>query len=958
MERRPFRLLVSVVALVTGVTLTAGTGSPAGASTSATPKLSLGQYHSCALKSDATVWCWGENEEGQLGDGSTTDRLEPTEVDITDVVDIAAGYEFTCALKVDGTVWCWGDGQYGQLGNGSIADQTEPVQVGSLGDATSIAAGGWHACAAKDDDTAVCWGWNGEGELGDGTNVNSSSPVEVDGLTDVVELTLGEEHSCARIAGGTAKCWGDNEYGQLGNDDDNTDSSNAVGVVHLPIVVDLDAGAWHTCARTSNGRVWCWGRNYRGQLGDGTDDDSDIPVVVTGLTNAVSITANGFFSCAERAEGSVVCWGRNYDGQLGDLSQIDRSEFVRVEGLSNPTSIDTGQWHTCAILANGSIECWGDNESGQLGDGTRVDTRGVVEATAIDDLNSISGGYDHSCAIGSALIWCWGDNEYGQLGDDSTDVHLLPGLVDDSAAIIGTGQLSSGDSYSCAVTLGREAWCWGYNGNGQLGDGTTSTSNVPVQLGAIDLDGAGPRSSDPNVFAGIDAGWGHTCAIASYSTPWDPSVWCWGENRDGQLGDGTTSDSTSPVQVVGLGDVSAIGVGYSHSCAMKSTDRTVWCWGENQYGQLGRVGLDSTSPVQVTGITNATAIAVGKWSTCALLIDKTVKCWGWGESGELGDGSFLQRNIPVSVTDLTNAVDIVGGEAFRCVLIDDGTVKCWGRNADGQLGDLTAVDRNTPVQVEGLDDVDQIFEGLFNVCALTDDDDMLCWGDNEGGQLGDGTTVDTRGLVTVSGLNLLSSSSGGGRSHGGGGGGGSSGLGPTYTVSLDPAGGVCTDAGSHSTAWNTRFAGQRAIPGPADCSRAGYRLSGWANPSTPAVVLPLETETNASGQIRYVVRANLSLVAVWSPMTPPISDFAVFANFGCSSCTNAWVYFTRPAFTTDFEVTIDGVATACTNKGFFFDLALCELTSLAPGSTIDIGATPTFGDIRGPRATTRLTLNG
>jgi hypothetical protein len=244
---------------------------------------------------------------------------------------------------------------------------------------------------------------------------------------------------------------------------------------------------------------------------------------------------------------------------------------------------------------------------------------------------------------------------------------------------------------------------------------------------------------------------------------------------------------------------------------------------------------------------------------------------------------------------------------------------------------------------------------LYHACARTSDDDVYCWGDNEFGQIGDGTLDDARDPVVVSGLDLLGTSeSSGGHSRGGGGGGSAS----RRSVTLDPSGGMCVDEGSHTSAWTTRFLGSRTIPGPDDCARSGFRLSGWANASSPGSMLALESETGPTGRVRYIVRSDASLVAVWTPLAPSIIDLGVFANFGCTSCTNAWIYFTRPAYTNDFEVSVDGTPTSCAIKGYFFDLALCELRPLTPGRFIRVDVTPLSGSIRASSVTTTFTLLG
>ena len=630
------------------------------------------------------------------------------------------------------------------------ASAAEPMEMQALPTFRQIAAGERHTCGLNMDGGVKCWGANYFGQLGDNTTTDRNLPVDVLDLASGVQaIAAGSGQTCALTTGGGVKCWGDNMQGQLG-DGTYDDHHRPVGVLGLASGVQAIATGWyHTCALTTGGGVKCWGA-----IGS---ELVPAPIDIIGLESGVqAIVAGAAHNCALTTGGGVKCWGYNEYGQLGDGTTHGSSVPVEVSGLaSSVQAIAAGVVHTCALTIGGEVKCWGHNSSGQLGDGTTTDrlTPGGVSGL-VSGVQAISASAHHTCVLtagGGAN--CWGQNGYGQLGDGTLIQRSVPAEVVGLSLMSGGQVIAAGERHTCALTTGGGVKCWGYNEYGQLGDGTTHGSSVPVEV-------SGLASS----VQAIAAGAAHTCALTTGG-----GVKCWGYNGHGQLGDGTTHSSSVPVDVSGLSSgVQAIATGRYHTCAL-TTGGGVKCWGYNWYGQLG----DGTHyprrvPVDVSGLSSGVqVIALGDEHTCAVTISGGAKCWGANFSGKLGDGTHTHRNVPVDVRGLTSGVqDIAGGEDHTCALTADGGVKCWGSNGSGQLGDGTTFIHLVPVGVSGMaSGVKAIATGDEHTCAVLAGGGMKCWGENRYGQLGDGTTANRRVPVEVSGFSSGGQAVAPGREH-------------------------------------------------------------------------------------------------------------------------------------------------------------------------------------------------
>ncbi len=367
--------------------------------------------------------------------------------------------------------------------------------------------------------------------------------------------------------------------------------------------------------------------------------------------------------------------------------------FASPVDTAAASAIAAGGKHTCTINGTGTVLCWGRNNAGQLGDGGTTDRFTPDGISSLpSSITAIATGDQHTCArTSTGGLLCWGNDGYGQLGDDA-------GPFDQSAPVAvsglssGVAGFSAGESHTCALTNAGAVLCWGDDGAGQLGDGGTNTrKHTPVAVSGL-----------ASGITAIAAGANHTCALTNAG-----GVLCWGNDLDGQLGDGgTNTNQSTPVAVSGLGSgVTAIAGGRAHTCALTDAGAAL-CWGNNSDGQLGDNGVnaDQPTPVAVSGLSSGiAAIAAGGTHSCAVTSAGAALCWGDDYDGQLGDSSdTTDQSAPVAVSGLaTGVAALSAGWNHTCALTNVGAILCWGDNSKGQLGDGGDTDQPTPVPVAG-----------------------------------------------------------------------------------------------------------------------------------------------------------------------------------------------------------------------------------------------------------------
>jgi alpha-tubulin suppressor-like RCC1 family protein len=566
-------------------------------------KVTTGEFYSCATRTNGTLWCWGLNASGQLGLGNTTQQNSPVQVGTaSNWKAVDAAYDHTCATRTDGTLFCWGINTNGQIGIGSVVSpQLSPVQVGTNTTWSSVTTGGTHSCATRSNGTLFCWGSNASGEVGIGSVVSpQTSPVQVGTDTTWNTVDAGFSMTCATRSAGTLWCWGLNTNGQIGIGSVVSPQTSPVQIGTASNWSAASSGRDHACGKRSNGTLFCWGNGISGQLAIGNWTVSSSAVQVGNHYLWATAAPGHYHSCALRTDGTFWCWGRNSAGAVGIGNLVSPQPVPVQVGTDNTwNSVSAGDTYTCGTRSDGSLRCWGNNGAGQLGIGSMVgpETSPVQVGTNMT-WSFVDAGYAHTCALRTnGSVWCWGRNNQAQLGTGDLNNQTSPVQV---GTLTTWKTVSAGGEHTCATRTNGTLWCWGRSDSGQLGIGTGAPQVNPVPVGA---------NTNWN---SVSCGAYTTCATRT-----DGTLWCWGLNTSGQVGNGNVvSPQASPVQVGTNTTWNKVSSGYSHTCATR-TDNSVWCWGNNVNGQLGLGHTTSpqTSPARVGTGTVYGVFATGEGNT-------------------------------------------------------------------------------------------------------------------------------------------------------------------------------------------------------------------------------------------------------------------------------------------------------------------------------------------------------
>jgi alpha-tubulin suppressor-like RCC1 family protein len=695
------------------------------------------------ISTDGRVFMWGANYYGDIGDGTKERRLLPVEItqnfnleEEEQIIKIDFGESHTTALSSEGRVFAWGDNDYGQIGNGTFVNELLPIDItdnfvlSPEDKIIDIAIGAYHCAAISSLGEVFMWGDNENGKINDGSDdyfefpTNITSTFVLDMNETIVKMSLGLEHTMALSSEGKVFTWGANDAGALG--DGSTTRSSIPLDISTQFVLDstetiteIVAGNYVSLALTSNGNIFTWGNYENGELGDGSVGNRLSPVRITsrfGFSEDEYIAQVDYgqdFFVARTNKNRVFGWGYNNDYQLGTPTNdtqfvpFDMTLFLGLEETEDVIDISAGAYNTAVLTSLNNLYAWGYNGDGQIGNGVTMDSALPVNINQKFNITIV--------------------NQFS-LAEDETIYDVAMGYF----------------NYVVVTSYGR-VFTWGLNDEGQLGNGTTINSSIPIDItSSLNLD-VGEK-----VLA-AECGEEHVVILTNTGT-----VYTWGDNEFGQLGDGTTTSSLVPVEldttlfnsepveyISSYGDVVS---------AITSTD-TLYTWGNNGLGQMGdgttvskSVPTDVTSSFGLAVDETITKIEFGLYFSTALTSDGRYFTWGYNNSGQLGNGSISTTPIATPIEmDLAvfggeTITDISAGYSHAAVITSSGKLYTWGLNNNGQLGDGTQVSSSTPTEVPasnfGGETIASVQLGFVYSTAITSSGNLYTWGNNSYAQLG------------------------------------------------------------------------------------------------------------------------------------------------------------------------------------------------------------------------------
>ena len=750
----------------------------------AKPDVETNGSHTIILKANGTVWSYGTNTYGELGNGTNEESDSPVQVEFgtgTQIVEISAGTEHNIALDTNGTVWTWGRNNYGQLGVTGLTSSNVPVQVTIPETVVKVVAGNNFSFVIGESGKVYAFGYNVNGELGVGTYKNVTKPTEVLGVENAIDIAGAENHSVLVTNKGEIYTTGNNTYGQLGTEE--TRTNKFTKVAGISNIIEVETGDNHNVALSIGGDVYVWGSNIYGQLGLNDRTNRNVPTKVEDIRNIEDISAGRANTMLLENTGVIYSTGANTEGEIGDGTVETKEKYVEVTRIPDAIEVTTGNTYSVAIRKDGTVWGWGDYNHGVANKESK--TNSEIPVIIGNDASILNG---NKIILKTSEIRNLGINtkyqfnvyeEYDKEADDFTYESANPGIaeINEDGIIMGVKvgvtkvtaidketkeeytvivkvidnqklvipKVEGGNGFAVALKGDGTIWTWGYNSSGALGDGTYGTALVPKKTNII--------ATYTDISVGKDFG----VALRNNGT-----VWAWGSNSNGQLGIENHQNSAKPVQVHELENIEQIATGETHAVAISGYG-IIYGWGSNQNGELGLYSQDDVvlPTVIATPDTEVVSISAGKGQTSYVTTEGKVYGLGSILSGELEgidnaikvevgegyililtkDGEIYEYDGNLSqVIGASNAINISAQGQTRMYQNIAGEVFVWGTNTEGQLGTNDIADKTTPTKVaEYGKNAFGIGAGYDNTYIIANDGFVYASGKNNYGQLGNST---------------------------------------------------------------------------------------------------------------------------------------------------------------------------------------------------------------------------